>query len=614
MILFPGMYFRFDPEINKDMGGFDLLRIIQAEQASPKNTAITFINPRLEIPNANKDQIIPFIFTKNEEARKLFQLLQAASEERVETVNSLKNYSRRISVQFGSDQGIANPTKRKYRLLGKLQTIFSQAVNGEIEVDDFRKQTEYILAQTKEFSGENPASNMIEQFLIDGRFALFNDTNPLYQKLYDEAAKILSINPTTEKGKMFQVLSNIFSKNLLEAKMSSSQMAIDTVNTLANTLTQSKNEIVTNDYFDISLYSFLLLRVMADENGQEQGILADDKNLITVFYRTILSRKTLEGDALYRLYSTIFNATQYYASGLSDKQVDNAQGALATDFYTPMMYLLVNSLYQTYTVNDDGKIMIANSFLSRGVPELSSSNHREIIANISKIYELAKDTFDQHIKNSSHPSAIRAKNDIQKYLAELKAFIDIVSENYLQYQKNPYKAHAQTFLPLYDAYTGQIEHFSAENEKNPENNSGENQENIQSESVNSPADTENPETERIAKILTGLAGLMIKPENIAPKDTIFASFATETDKGKISGNFDSKNNVISAVVIDGKYRLVFADIFSLNDFKILLSKISGFYGLVDKISEQNIDTKNSQIIINMKSKIIQIGSKRYNFQ
>lgn len=89
-----------------------------------------------------------------------------------------------------------------YRILGELQVIFSEAVNGEIEAEEFRKKIENILVQTEEFKLDNTAKKMIEQFLIDSRFALFmgtSDTNARYQKLYDEAANILEINPTTPK-------------------------------------------------------------------------------------------------------------------------------------------------------------------------------------------------------------------------------------------------------------------------------------------------------------------------------------------------------------------------------------------------------------------------------
>lgn len=89
-----------------------------------------------------------------------------------------------------------------YRILGELQVIFSEAVNGEIEAEEFRKKIENILVQTEEFKLDNTAKKMIEQFLIDSRFALFmgtSDKNARYQKLYDEAANILGINPTTPK-------------------------------------------------------------------------------------------------------------------------------------------------------------------------------------------------------------------------------------------------------------------------------------------------------------------------------------------------------------------------------------------------------------------------------
>ncbi len=83
-----------------------------------------------------------------------------------------------------------------------MQIIFSQAINNEISVEEFRSRIDSILIQTEEFELENTAKKMIEQFLIDGRFALFmgsNDANIHYQKLYDEAANILKITPTTGK-------------------------------------------------------------------------------------------------------------------------------------------------------------------------------------------------------------------------------------------------------------------------------------------------------------------------------------------------------------------------------------------------------------------------------
>lgn len=438
------MYFRFDPDINKEMQDFDLLRIIQAQQGSPKNTAISFVNPRIEIQNAEKDQIIPFVLASDQKVKEIFNLLNIASRDRIKTVDTLKNYSKISKNTSSSDtSAIMNPSKQKSLLLGDLQTIFSNAVNEEITVEQFHSKTEKILQDTKELNLDNTARKMIEQFLIDGRFALYNtdSVESHYQKLYEEAASILGINPTTGKEKMFQVLSNIFSKNLLVDKLSNNQMSIDTVAVLNNTLTQAKNEIATSDYFDISLYSFLLLRVMADEEGREQ-MNTTDKSLVSMFYRTLLSRATLEKDALYSVYATIFSATQRYATGIVDKtQAENAQAALANDFYNPMLYLLVNSLYQTYTHVENGKILLSKSFENRGVPELSSANHKEIVAHLSSVHTLLSDVYYKKIKDSINPRAISVRPEIEKYLAQLQGFITMLdANNYREYLANPYIA------------------------------------------------------------------------------------------------------------------------------------------------------------------------------
>ena len=435
MILFPGMYFRFDPSLNKDMKDADLLRIIQVQQGSDKNTAISFINPRIEVQNSDKDRILPFVLASQKKVGALFDFLRAASMDRVQTVDSLKNYVTNSKNNFGSDTAdIVNPTKKMHRLLGELQIIFSRAVNEEIDVEEFRTKTQEILEKTEAFSKNNTARKMIEQFLIDGRFALFmgeNTENSHYQKLYDEAADILNINPTTGKGKMFQVLSNIFSKNLLEDKMSNNQMGIDVIGILNNTVTQSQSEILVSDYFDISLYSFLILRMMPDvqnpmlaKNAQtSQADLQSQRMSLgkNIFETMLLSRTTLERDALYRIYKTIFSSTQRYVAGLTNsQQIANAQGALSEAFYEPMLHLLVNSLYQTYTTIEDGEIHLSNSFVNRGVPELSSYNHKEIVANISQIHTIMQEIFEKKIKNSQDKNALRTRNDIEKDLAHLK--------------------------------------------------------------------------------------------------------------------------------------------------------------------------------------------------
>lgn len=467
MILFPGMYFRFDPEMNKNLAEkADLLGIIQAQGKSEKNTSISFVNPRIEVADAREDSIVPFVLKQS--AGKLFDYLRLVSKERLQTVSALKEYANVTRKNLATDVDIQNPTKRMYRLLGELQTIFSQAVNSEIEVEEFRSKIENILEQTEEFELENTAEKMIEQFLIDGRFALFmgnNDINAHYQKLYDEAANILQINPTTGKGKMFQVLSNIFSRNILEDKMSVSQMSVDTITVLNNTLSQAKSEIANNDYFDLSLYLFLILRTMPDvQDTHKAGILVNsDVQMekmslgLSVFSEMMLGRLSMEQDATYKVYAAIFNATQRYVNSIEATEKNSIQTALATDLYSPMLYLLVNSLYQTYTISENNELYLAVAYLNRGVPELSTHNHGAIVNNLTNTHAMMKDIYDRHIVENSKMSAV-SKLEIEKYLVQLKGFIDMLSEGvYSEYEVRPYVVDNNSVLPKYNSQARALE-------------------------------------------------------------------------------------------------------------------------------------------------------------
>lgn len=205
--------------------------------------------------------------------------------------------------------------------------------------------------------------------------------------------------------------------------MSVSQMSIDTVNILNSTLLQGQNQIEINDFFDISLYSFLILRTMPDVQDAKKIPSQDTGKMslgLQVFSEMMFSRAAIEEDSIYKIYATIFDATQNYATRVPDaNQKNNAQTVLATDFYSPMLYLLVNSLYQIYTVNENNEIYLATAFENRGIPELSGHNHKKIVENLNATYNNAKKIFDAHIKTSSSISQV-SRLEIEKYLAQLK--------------------------------------------------------------------------------------------------------------------------------------------------------------------------------------------------
>lgn len=280
------------------------------------------------------------------EKRKLFQYLQSAINTRVQALDILKQYSTVGNNGFANTQAtnVQNPTKNMYRLLGELQIIFSRAVNGEMTAEDFRTRVLDIRSRAATFGLESKADELLQKFLTDGRFALYTDAanNSQYQALYTEAAKILHIVPDDGKGKLFQALSNTFSQSLIIPEKNSLVTSIETATSLKNTLNQG--EIDTKDYFDISLYAFLVFEKMS----------WDEKTQANTFDRSLL-----EGNTIYELYSTIFRATQRYAESISDKEVAmNAQKSLVLEFYEPMLRTLVNSLYSVYAIHTDGNVVL----------------------------------------------------------------------------------------------------------------------------------------------------------------------------------------------------------------------------------------------------------------
>lgn len=297
MIIFPGMSVRFDPSKNAELKNADLLKIAQIladEKNARAKTGIEFQYPRIE-NSITKTSTFGLPLPPNSERRALFQYFEYAVLERVKTLDAMKQYSDGGNggfVQLDSEQNILNPTKNMYRLLGELQIIFSDAVNSKIDADMFRKKVLDIRTRASEFELENRVDELLQKFLIDGRFALYADgTEALqYKKLYNEAALILGIVPEDGKGKFFQSLSDIFSKSVIFSDKTNLTTIAETTNALKKMLDQK--EIVAKDYFDISLYSFSIF---------QKNLSWDEKSS-----KNILTRSLLENSMIYDLYATIF--------------------------------------------------------------------------------------------------------------------------------------------------------------------------------------------------------------------------------------------------------------------------------------------------------------------
>jgi hypothetical protein len=94
MVLFPGMYIRFDPKMNRALLGANLFRILQSlepngtEDVSIESTGIEFVNPRMNTKN-EKDS---FLMYRLPTQTRLFKMLHILFYERVSQIDLYKEY------------------------------------------------------------------------------------------------------------------------------------------------------------------------------------------------------------------------------------------------------------------------------------------------------------------------------------------------------------------------------------------------------------------------------------------------------------------------------------------------------------------------------------------
>ena len=119
-------------------------------------------------------------------------------------------------------------------------------------------------------------------------------SNSQFDTIYSETANILGIVPGTGKGKFFQYLSDIYSRNIVLQRKDPTFAGIDTYTPTADGLmeTLDNSNIESKDYFDIALYAYQLLQK------------TQDKQMFT--NESITSRAT------YELVDTLFGATTKY--------------------------------------------------------------------------------------------------------------------------------------------------------------------------------------------------------------------------------------------------------------------------------------------------------------
>ena len=419
MILFPGMYIRFDPRANKDLKWADLFRImlVLGDERSDKRTGLEFVNPRVD---GGKGEDIFFMYQLPTPTRPLFQMLHLLFRERIRQVEDLKSYaSSRGYVTEEVDTMVYNPSKKNHYLLGDLKSVLSRAVQSQMWAVDFRSKIDKIHASSAELVHGNSVQKLLEGFLTDARFAIYgNVSNSQFDAIYSETANILGIVPGTGKGKFFQYLSDIYSRNIVLQRKDPTFAGIDTYTPTADGLmeTLDNSNIESKDYFDIALYAYQLLQK------------TQDKQMFT--YESITSRAT------YELVDTLFGATTKYIDWLATPELQKAAyQTLVIQFYAPIAATLNRSLYSTYGSYYDGKIYIDRQYLDGDFvkfdPKLRD-NLASTYATMLAAYERVAPLYDT---GEQRYTLIALRDSIIR----IGGFLEMIREGqYRQYQLVPY--------------------------------------------------------------------------------------------------------------------------------------------------------------------------------
>lgn len=599
MIIFPGMKVRFDPRLNPSLKDADLLRIMQVlgnAKTANANTGIEFLYPRIEAEGN-----LPTIFGLAQitpENRKLFNFLEKSIMERVKAVDSMKQYANLGHGSFAKnsdDSNIVNPTKNMYRMLGELQIIFSKSVNGEITPEDFRTKVVDIRNRSKEFGIlQSRVDELLQKFLIDGRFALYSDSAEInqYKKLYNEAANILGITPADGKWKFFQALSDIFSKSIIVPEKTNLTTSIETATALKKTLEQ--REIASKDYFDIALYSFSIFQKISWDT-------ATNKNTLT--------RSLLEWSSIFELYATIFQATQNYVANISDKNLQKtAQLSLVTEFYEPMLRVLVNSLYSVYTTHNDGIIALASPYVNRWEAELSAHNHAEIIKNLKSVYsQFYNDIFTKKIASFYIPNN-QTKTTIEMQSSRLLGFVDMVSGEYRQYQTSPFMLEsASVALPRYDVVTKKL----VRKENIQKVDTADTTKNTNTNSDNSSA--KNPilsDVGQVAKMLSISTGIDISEKQVK-KIWTFYQIVTTSWSRKISFRYIPNTSQFYNFNVIGSREIEFSDVLTADQVKNIMQNISVYDTKILSLARQKPPLSIGLVSISLARKQISINGENF---
>lgn len=341
----------------------------------------------------------------------------------------LKSYGNDLNFQNANSlPWLTNPTKKNYFMLLELKYLLAQVVkSSDSKTDEMiaRIGTIYENAKTLQMESST-AKKTIEQFLLDGRFALYGNGNGIgsdYANTYEKIAQMIGIEPTAGKSKLLQNLADIYSGNLFLQTNGATNFRIDTYDPTATTLrgTLEEQGIDQRDYFDIAIYVYNIL----------------DK----IHNKGIFSREYLENKFTYDYLTTFFYAGSRYMNSIEDPD-KKTQTILSfsTQFYEKVLSMLVNSLYTLYMKDDNGFLYINETFLKNTDVKVDTAVMKNLKA-LEGVVSYVNDTIKNAFQNSGTDTDSYIK--VQKATLRLRGIATLLdpekhNQNYKAYIEKPY--------------------------------------------------------------------------------------------------------------------------------------------------------------------------------
>lgn len=427
MVLFPGMYIRFDPKMNKALEWANLFRVLQSlepngtDDISLDSTGIEFVNPRMNTTN-DKDSFLMYrLPTKS----RLFEMLHVLFYERVSQIDIYKEYGSIIwaySDETSASERLINPWKRSHLLLLKLDSVLANTLKNPTSIDVFKKNIADIRGMATWLWLWNAVDARLEGFLTDSRFALFSWTkNAELQAIYQAASEAIEKAPSTPHAKLLQKLSDIYSINLATQKKDLAFSNIDTYTPTATELSQTlqSTDIEQRNYFDIALYAFNVLKKMEDNS--------------------IFTTESINARPMYSLIQTVITSTERYVKNITDtekKQITYEW--IALHFYLNLFTSLTQSLYSNFMVAEDGKLFLSSSLRPTQNDEkirIDDALKRDML-DLDIMLSVVSERMDEYYWDQSTHHTYKT---IKKHIAFYRWFADILDyDAYKEYEKTPY--------------------------------------------------------------------------------------------------------------------------------------------------------------------------------